>query len=98
MPQVARKGDICSGHGWFPPRKSASGSDTVYVNKISVHRKDDAWDAHSCKGSVHDSQLENGWKSVFVEGREIGYVGAKVKCGSEVKSGSENVFVGEMGI
>ena len=39
MPGVARKGDICTGHGCWPSRSSIEGSPDVFVNGIPWHRQ-----------------------------------------------------------
>ena len=43
MPAVTRLGDLCTGHGAFPPRPSTGASPNVFVNGIAVHRKGDSW-------------------------------------------------------
>jgi len=97
MPAVTRKGDMGSGHGCWPPRPSIEGSPDVFVNGIPVHRQGDAWGPHTCPSipETHSSVLAAGWPTVFANGRQIGYVGAPVACGSTVAEGSPDVFVGE---
>ncbi len=46
MPGVARKGDVCTGHGCFPPRENTSWSPDVFVNGRNVHRQGDSWATH----------------------------------------------------
>jgi uncharacterized Zn-binding protein involved in type VI secretion len=46
MPGVARKGDVCTGHGCFPPRANAGWSPDVFVNGRNVHRQGDGWSSH----------------------------------------------------
>lgn len=93
MPAVSRLGDICSGHGCFPPRNSTSGSSNVFINGIPAHRVSDAWDSHSCI-TTHDSILASGSATVFVNGLNLARIGDAVECGSTVATGSENVFAG----
>ena len=93
MPAVTRLGDVCTGHGCFSSRPSVSGSPTVFVNGIPVHRQGDSWDTHCCV-ICHGGILASGSPSVFVEVRQIGRIGDPVDCGSSVASGSVNVFVG----
>lgn len=95
MSAVTRLGDICTGHGAFPPRPSTSASLNVNVNSIPVHRQGDSWAVHcnptpSCHGSV----LASGSSTVNVNGKGIGRVGDPVACGSSVATGSSNVFAG----
>ena len=48
MPAVTRRGDVCTGHGCWPPRPSTGGSPDVFANGIAVHRQRDTWAAHTC--------------------------------------------------
>lgn len=92
MPAITRQGDICTGHGCWPPRPSVGGSGNVFVNGIPVHRQGDGWAVHCCKDSCHAGSLANGSGSVFVNGKPCGRVGDAVDCGSSVAAGSPNVF------
>jgi uncharacterized Zn-binding protein involved in type VI secretion len=94
MPAVTRLGDLCTGHGCFPPRASTGGSANVYVNGIPVHRKGDSWATHCCGPSCHGSSLAAGSSSVFVNGLQLGRIGDPVACGSAVAVGSGDVFAG----
>lgn len=96
MPAVTRKGDICTGHGSWPPRPSTSGSSNVFVNGIAVHREGDTWAVH-CNDipQCHSSILASGSSSVYVNGKQIGRIGDPVACGSNVATGSENVYAGD---
>lgn len=92
MPAVTRLGDICTGHGCFPPRPSSSASSNVFINSIAVHRQGDGWESHCCGPSCHPSTLASGSSTVYVNGKQIGRIGDPVACGSVVASGSGNVF------
>lgn len=92
-PPVTRKGDMCTGHGCFPSRPSNQGSPNVFVNTIPVHRESDSWSSHCCV-SCHSSVLASGSSTVFVNGLEMGRIGDPVACGSNVATGSQNVFAG----
>ena len=96
MPAVTRLGDICTGHGCWPPRANVQGSPNVFVNGIPVHRQNDAWAAHTCPPipETHASVLASGSATVFVNGLQIGRIGDPVACGSSVATGSSNVFAG----
>ncbi len=95
MPAVTRKGDICTGHGCFPPRPSTGASSDVFANGIAVHRQGDAWAVHGCPACVpHGGVLASGSSTVFVNGRQVGRIGDPVDCGSTVASGSADVFAG----
>lgn len=93
MPAVTRLGDICTGHGCFPPRESIEGSPNVFCNSIPVHRQFDEWAEHCCSG-CHDGELADGSETVFVNSKECGRITDPVSCGSYVATGSPNVFAG----
>ena len=42
MPGIVRLGDICTGHGCWPPRANSSASTDVFVNSRGVHRLGDS--------------------------------------------------------
>jgi uncharacterized Zn-binding protein involved in type VI secretion len=96
MPSVARKGDVGSGHGCWPPRANTQGSADVFANGIAVHRQGDAWGPHTCTAipETHASSLASGSSSVFANGKQLGRIGDPVACGSVVAQGSGNVFAG----
>lgn len=95
MPKVARKGDSCTGHPFYPPRSSSAGSHNVFANSIPVHRNGDGWSSH-CKTKkpfdCHGASLAGGSSTVFANGRRLGRVGDAVSCGGSAASGSNNVF------
>jgi uncharacterized Zn-binding protein involved in type VI secretion len=93
MPKATRLGDICTGHGCWPPRPNDQGSPDVFVNGIPWHRQSDHWVTHCCP-PCHDSILAHGSPTVFVNGLEAGRVGDPVACGSLVATGSDDVFCG----
>lgn len=91
---ASRKGDICSGHGCFPPRPSIEGSSDVFINGIEALRTKDKFDTHCCGSSCHDSYLADGSSSVNINGRPAGRIGDPVRCGSVVAQGSPTVKIG----
>ena len=93
MLAAVRLGDICTGHGCFPPRPNIQASGDVFINGRGAHRQGDEWDSHCC-GSCHGGRLAAGSSSVFVNGRPLGRIGDPVDCGSAVATGSPNVFAG----
>lgn len=93
MPAATRLGDICTGHGCYPPRPSIQGSGDVYTNSINQVRLGDMFDKHCC-GSCHTGNLAVGSSSVYVNGKPAGRIGDQVNCGSAVAVGSGNVFIG----
>lgn len=95
MPAVTRLGDLCTGHGCWPPRPSTGASGTVFSNGMGVHRQGDGWAIHCCGTyDCHASVLEEGSSTVFVEGQAVGRIGDPVACGSMVAAGSEDVYCG----
>ena len=94
MPAVTRLGDVCTGHGCYPPRVNDEASTDVFVNGIGVHREGDHWVTHCCGRSCHDSVLAKGSSTVFVNGIPAARIGDPVACGSLSAQGSPNVFFG----
>lgn len=93
MASVTRLGDMCTGHGSFPPRPCTSASSNVFINGKGAHREGDSWDTHcDSSPSCHDGVLSKGSSGVFVNGRQLGTVGDPISCGSVVAEGSTNVF------
>lgn len=96
MAAIVRLGDICTGHGCWPPRPNTSASSDVFVNGIGVHRVGDAWAAHTCPSipQTHASVQASGSGTVSVNGKPVARVGDSVACGSSNATGSGNVFSG----
>ena len=96
MPAITRLGDLCTGHGCYPPRPSNQASGDVYVEGILVHRQSDSWEPHGCPTCApHGGTLVSGSASVFANGLEIGRIGDPVSCGSSVLEGAATVFAGD---
>lgn len=89
MPAVTLQGDICTGHGCWPPRPSAEGSPAFRINGIPVHCQGHAWQPHTCPSipETHASVLANGSPRFRINGREVGRIGDPVACGSAVATG-----------
>lgn len=95
MPGAARLGDVCTGHGAWPPRPNVSASGDVIINGIGAHRQGDSWAVHcNPTPSCHASVLAAGSGTVFINGRQAGRIGDPVACGSSVASGSGDVIIG----
>lgn len=94
MPAATRIGDVCSGHGCFPPRINIEGSDNVFINNIGAHRNGDDWAVHCCGDSCHDSTTSGGSSRVYINGKRAARIGDKVACGSAIAQGSPDVFIG----
>lgn len=92
MPNVCRKGDVCSGHLAHPPRKIKTGSPNVYVNNRGVARIHDRMQFHTATVMefAHDARLQpkyinvNGSfrlrnPTVYVNGRHVCYPKQKME-------------------
>ena len=93
MPAASRLGDLCTGHGPWPPRLSIAGSPDVVIEGSAALRVGDAWAVH-CAGACHGGAQASGSGSVFVNGRPLARIGDAVDCGSAVASGAATVFAG----
>lgn len=94
MPAVTRLGDQCTGHGCFGPRPNDQASPNVFVNGLGVHRVGDHWVTHCCGPACHDSIMETGSSTVFINGKPAARIGDMVACGSASAQGSPNTFFG----
>lgn len=92
---AARKSDLCTGHGCFPPRPNVEGSSTVFINSRPAHRKGDSWALHCCsKKGCHGAITVTGSASVMVNGKPLAKVEDKLNCTSKIMTGSDNVYCG----
>ena len=91
---ATRIGDVCTGHGCFPPRVNDQGSSNVFINGIGAHRQGDHWVTHCCGDSCHDSVASTSSGTVFINGKGAARVGDLIGCGSAIAQGSSNVFFG----
>jgi uncharacterized Zn-binding protein involved in type VI secretion len=96
MPKSARLGDICTGHGCWPPRANSSASSDVFINGRGAFRVGDGWLPHTCPPipETHESTQAGGSSSVFVNSKPLARVGDAVACGGSVATGSDNVITG----
>lgn len=97
MAAAARLGDLCTGHGCWPPRTGINASPDVFINGISAHREGDAWNVHCCDGSCHPGTVESGSNSVYINGRPAARIGDSINCGSLIAEGSTDTFIGDSG-
>lgn len=92
MPAAVRFGDICTGHGCWPPRPNDQASEDVFINNLGAHRVGDHWETHCCGPACHDSNQAEGSPNVFVNGQPLARIGDPIACGSANAQGSPNVF------
>ena len=90
---AVRLGDICTGHGSWPPRPNVGASTNVFINNLGAHRVGDPWDTH-CNPvpSCHSSTQTSGSPNVYVNGKKLARIGDSIGCGSGNAEGSPNVF------
>ncbi len=96
MPPVSRAPvDVCTGHGCFPPRNTASGSPNVITNGYQTMRIGDPYQPHGCPPSPpHGGVAAGGSGTVLVNNRGVHRIGDAVSCGSSSATGSGNVIAG----
>ena len=95
MAAAARLGDLCSGHGCFPPRDGSDAASTVFINGIRAHKYGDPWASHCCpKQGCHPSMIGGGSGTVTIEKAPAARIGDSIECGSVIAQGSSNVFIG----
>ena len=96
MPNAARKGDIGSAHGCFPPSPAIEGSDDVIINNKPAVRLDDAYAAHGCgKCPPHGRKASQGSATVNINGKPAVRIGDSINCGGTAQTGSPNVLIGD---
>jgi uncharacterized Zn-binding protein involved in type VI secretion len=99
MPALVRVGDICSGHGCWPPRPCLTGSPNVRANGLPLHRLGDSWAFH-CKPcgknpACHDAVLVRASSTIRINGIPAARVGDPLSCGSVCSTGSPTVGGGK---
>lgn len=93
MPPAHRKGDICTGHGCYPPRPSSEGSPDTFVNGLNYIRVGDPYVEHCCSSDCHPGALDEGSPDVFVNGISAGRLADFIDCGSAAAQGSQDTFL-----
>lgn len=92
---VTRIGDADISHCSGMAR--ATGSNTVFANRIGVSRKGDNNTGHRLPGSPcpsHAAPIASGSSTVFADGKGVGRVGDAIAGCTAVAAGSPNVFAG----
>lgn len=92
---VALFGQMCSGHGRYPPRPNAQASPDVFVNNLGVQRLSDTYIPHCTPGDgCHGAVVASGSSNIFVNGLPIARMGDALSCPSVIAGGSQDVFAG----
>jgi uncharacterized Zn-binding protein involved in type VI secretion len=95
MPPSHRFTDICTGHGSFPPRPTASGSPDTFVNSLDQMRVGDPYIPHGSNSPSgdHGGNVAEGSPDVFTNSLPSGRIGDPVTCGGCAATGSGNVII-----
>lgn len=95
MSNVARVGDLSTGHDACPPVPITDGSPNVFINGKPVAREGDPFAVHGCiVHAPHIGYVASGSSTVFVNDKPIARVGDPVTCGGNIAQGSDNVIAG----
>ena len=94
MPGIVRLGDVCSGHGCFPPRRGITISPNVFCESIPVHRLNDVLEPHCCPDNGCHAGIYLANKTVFSNSLSIQISGDPISCGSTSIISSGTVIVG----
>ena len=95
MPLATRITDVCTGHGWYPPRPSSSGSPNIITNNLNQMRLTDSYQPHGCCCCTpHGGMLIQGSSTVIGNNLPLGRQGDAVDCGSFANAHSSNVMIG----
>lgn len=92
MPGVARKPDVCTGHGCYPPRASCHGSPNVFTNSQQTERLTDPLCSHCCGPPCHGG-THVGHHNVYANSLDVQTCTDPISCGSSQAQCSSDVFV-----
>ena len=92
---VVRLGNICTGHGPYPPRPNIEGSPNFSIKGFPVHREGDGWASH-CRTSppwdCHTSVMGVCDSKFMANGKTVAFVGDPVVCGSFCAEGEASLL------
>jgi hypothetical protein len=91
MPGIHRKTDLCTGHGCWPPRPSATWSPDVFTNNLETERFSDSMQLHCC-GICHSGE-HVGEHDVYANSLDVQVCGDPITCGSSCGECSSDTFV-----
>lgn len=100
MPNIAKKGDLSSGHSCFAPAPvDNSLSSNVFVNGKPCALEGSGFKPHVCGLESHSGTVSSGSETVFVNDTPVARVMDKVKCqgmdSQVIITGSEDVYADE---
>lgn len=87
---IARDGDLTTGHGCHPPQTIIATATSVFINGRPVARLGDQVTSHTCGDDTHGGYISNCQSKVIVEGIPLARVGDSISCGGTVMTGSDN--------
>ena len=99
MPAIARKDDLSTGHGCFPPTAlTVTVATKSYFNGKLVALKDSGTQfvQHVCGRTTHTQSqrfISSGSSKTFIEGKAVARIGDDIACGDAIAQGSPNSFV-----
>lgn len=94
MSGIVRQGDMCSGHGCFPPRLPISWSANVFVENKPVVLNGDLLESHCCPDNECHNGMYIGIGNVFANNRYIQKKSDPISCGSRCQNSSNTVTIG----
>lgn len=98
MAAAARRGDLSTGHGCFPPTACEDAvTSKTFINGIPVQVQGSGYVSHRCGKVTHlggARKTTTGSGTVFFEGKAAIRIGDSIACGDTVGQGSRNVQIG----
>ncbi len=96
MKRAARRGDHCTGHDDCSARPAQRGSPDVTVDDRAVLRVTDPFVQHGCAAHPpHPGKVEKGSSTVTINDKAAARIGDPIDCGSTIKTGSTDVYIGD---
>ena len=99
MPAAARKTDMSTGHGCFPPTQMVLTPVTkTYFNDLLAGVLDSQcqFETHSCGVVTHpqnERTVSSGAGKTYIEGKNAARIGDAISCGDAIAQGSANSFI-----
>jgi len=87
--------DSTTGHGCFPPSKTATGSTTVFTDQMPTVRMSDQYALHCCPAmGCHTPTASQGSQTTFSDGLAKHLMMHQCSCGDKAATGSMTTFAG----
>ena len=93
---VSRIGDVCTGHGSFPPRPLVEGTDDFVVGNSPASKVGDNLAPHGSPSPSppHGGTVASGSSTYYIANQQIARIGDPVSCGSAMAQGEGTFVVG----